>query len=124
MNMVEIKDFLARVEDSAGRDKALNDAFLEVGTALAEILAMLEKQGPDTAKAIAAALKGITVSMPKMDAPVVNVTVPEIKMPAINIPAPNVTVQMPEGKHKKLNLTITPNRAANGMATSYSITEA
>ena len=124
MNLSELQAFLSKAEDYAGRDKALTAAFMEVSTALADILQMLEKQGPETAKAIAAALRDIKVSMPEMKAP-------ELKMPApqvtVNVPEfkfPPIKVEMPtEAKRPKLRLSITPVRAANGMATSYTISE-
>jgi len=126
--LTDFKSLIERLEDSGARDKALTDAFLEVSTALADMLQLLEKQGPETAKTIAEALRSIKVDVsgqpelkmpeikfPDMPAPVVNVTVPEFK-----IPAPVVNI---ERSGKKVNLTITPVRGVNGMATSYTITE-
>jgi hypothetical protein len=119
LTLEELPALVAKLQDSAGRDKALTDAFLEVGTALADILALLEKQGPETANAISSALKELKITMPEAKAQQVNVTVPEI-----TVPAPQVTVNVPAQEHRKLSLKIVPKRGVNGMAESYTITEA
>lgn len=125
MNLADgLKELVERAENSVGRDKALNDALLEMGTALADILQMLEKQGPETAKAIAAALRDIKVSMPEMKAPEVNIPAPQVTVNVPEFKFPPIKVEMPaEAKRPKLRLSITPVRAANGMATSYTISE-
>jgi len=128
MNITDLQSFLAKMEESASRDKVFSDALLEVGTAMADMLGMLEKQGPETAKMIAAALRDIKITvpeqkMPEFKMPDIKVTVPEIKLPEMKMPAPQVTVNVPKQEHRKVSLRITPERAPNGMATSYTITE-
>ncbi len=121
MTLEELPALVAKLQDTAGRDKALTDAFLEVGTALADILSMLEKQGPETAKAIASALGELKISVPEAKAP--EFKMPELKMPDITIPAPVVNVSVPAQEYRKVSLRITPKRGVNGMAEFYTITE-
>jgi hypothetical protein len=124
MNLNDLQKLVDQLQDRAGEQKALRDAFLEVGTALADILQMLEKQGPDTAKAIAAALKDIKLSMPEIKAPEFTLPAPQVTVNVPEFKFPPIKVEMPaEAKRPKLRLSITPVRAANGMATSYTITE-
>lgn len=72
---MSIEDFpalLKKIEDRAGEQEAMRSTMLEIGTALADILQLLERSGPDTAKAIAAALGGLKLGEIKA-----NVTVPQ-----------------------------------------------
>lgn len=59
MNIEELPALLAKLEDRAGEQEAMRATMLEIGTTLADLLQLLERSGPDTAKAIAAALAGL-----------------------------------------------------------------
>ena len=129
-SMKDIAEFLQKAEDYAGRDKALREAFIEVGTAMADIVSLMEKQGPDTAKAIAAALKGISLSV-ETEAPNIKIDVKptpiEVKVsptpievtvqaPDIKIAAPVIHVMPSEkGGGWKFDIDFTPNGAIKGM---------
>lgn len=100
MSLADLQDFLAKVEDSAGRDAALREAFLEVGSAMADILSLLEKQGPEMAKAIAQALKDIKVDAQEKGSEIridVKPTPVEVNVaaPIVHVAAPNVTMAAP-----------------------------
>lgn len=71
-----------------------------------EMVDLMRQQGPESGKAIAAALGGL-----KITAPAITVNVPEIKMPA---------AQMTQAKGPT-ELVITPDRAPNGMPKSYTV---
>lgn len=95
MGLSDLQAFLAKIEDHAGRDALMREAFESVGTAVADILELLEKQGPEQIKAIAEALKGIKLAV-EMKAPEVRINVqptPVEVNPVINLPAPVVTLQ-------------------------------
>ena len=92
----DLKGVIEKLQDYAGRDQSLREAYLEVGTAVADVLALLEKQGPDMARAIADALKNIKLDMKapeiridvsptpvevRVAAPIVNVAAPVVNMP-------------------------------------------
>lgn len=117
MNLKELADLADRLEGIEARYKALETAILENGAAMAEILEMLSKQGPDTAAAIADALKGIKFTLPPMPEAKpaqVNVTVPEIRMPEIRLPEPaktndwttlKVSIPQPTGPARVMTIT-------------------
>lgn len=86
INLDELSALIKRLEDSDARYKMLETAIMEQGAAMAEILELLTKQGPDTARAIGDALKNLKITMPEPKAAQVNVTVPEIRMPEIKFP--------------------------------------
>lgn len=100
MSLDDLQAFLDKVRDGAARDNALREAFLEVGTAMADILGLLEKQGPELAGAIASALKHLKVQA-ELQAPEirveVNPTPVEVKVaaPTVNVQAPVVTFSPP-----------------------------
>ena len=117
MNLKDLAALADRLEGIEARYKALETAILENGQAMAEILEALRTQGPDTARAIAAALKNLTVSMPEPKAAQINVTVPEIRMPEIKIPAAptgaastdwtklSVAIKQPNGPDRVMTIT-------------------
>ena len=55
----ELPALLKKLEDRAGEQEALRSTMLTIGTALADLLQLQERSGPDTAKAIAAASAGL-----------------------------------------------------------------
>ena len=81
MNLKELADLAERLEGIEARYKALETAILENGAAMAEILELLTKQGPDTAKAIADALRNLKFTLPDSKPAEITVNVPEIKVP-------------------------------------------
>lgn len=97
MNIDELPKLAADLKEKFAQVENLNGAFLEIGTALADILALLEKQGPDTAQAIAGALKGISLSL---QAPSINVspTPVEVRVDAPPMPAPVIHLMEREQK--------------------------
>ena len=114
MNLKDLAALADRLEGIEARYKALETAILENGQAMAEILEALRTQGPDTAKAIAAALKNLTVNMPEPKAAQINVTVPEIRMPEITMPAMpaandwsklSVAIKQPNGPDRVMTIT-------------------
>jgi len=81
---------------------------------MAEILELLTKQGPDTARAIAAALKNLTVNMPEPKAAQITVNVPDIRIPDITLPAMpaandwsklSVAIKQPNGPDRVMTIT-------------------
>lgn len=86
INLNELSALIKRLEDSDARYKMLETAIMEQGAAMAEILELLAKQGPDTARAIGDALKNLKITMPEPKPAQVNVTVPEIRIPEIRMP--------------------------------------
>lgn len=117
LNMADLTAFLKKAEDYAGRDKALHDAFMEVSTALADILQMLEKQGPETAKAIAKALQDIKFTC-ELKAPTVNIDVKPTPV-QVNVQPAKVEVQlMPAAPDKggwKFDFETAPSGAIKSM---------
>ena len=117
MNLEDLAAVVKKLEDHEARYKMLETAIMEQGAAMAEILELLTKQGPDTARAIAAALKNLTVNMPEPKAAQINVTVPEIRMPEIKIPAApagaasadwtklSVAIKQPNGPDRVMTIT-------------------
>lgn len=98
MNINDLPELLKQLQDRASEQKALKDAFLEISSTMADILAMLEKSGPDTAKAIAAALRGIRIEA-TTKAPDVSVNVKPTPVEVTVQPARvDVTVQAPDIK--------------------------
>lgn len=72
MNIEDLPALLKKIEDRSGEQEAMRSTMLEIGTALADMLQLLERSGPETAKAIAAALGGLKLGEIKA-----NVTVPQ-----------------------------------------------
>ena len=114
MNLEDLAAVVKKLEDYDARYKMLETAIMEQGAAMAEILELLTKQGPDTARAIAAALKNLTVNMPEPKAAQINVTVPEIRMPEITMPAMpaandwsklSVAIKQPNGPDRVMTIT-------------------
>lgn len=114
MNLEDLAAVVKKLEDHDARYKMLETAIMEQGAAMAEILELLTKQGPDTARAIAAALKNLTVNMPEPKAAQINVTVPEIRMPEIKMPAMpaandwsklSVAIKQPNGPDRVMTIT-------------------
>lgn len=131
MNLNDLPKLLQQLEDRAGEQKALKDAFLEIGSSLADILSLLEKTGPDTAKAIAAALRGIRVEA-TMKAPDVTINVKPtpvevtvqparvdvtVQAPDIQVAAPVVHIMPPERSSGawEFDFTYANNGVLNGM---------
>ncbi len=86
MNIEDLPKLLSKLEDRAAEQEAMKSAMLEISTTLADLLALLEKQGPETARAIADSLKSLTI----------NQAAPTITIPPS--PAPVVTVMEKEDK--------------------------
>lgn len=74
MDIKDLQTILDKIEDRAGEQEAMRSTMLEIGTALADIVQLLERSGPDTAKAIATALKSVRIGDINVPAPVVHVT--------------------------------------------------
>ena len=116
---MNISDLPKRFEAIESRLSGLDsqaDAYLEIGTALADILTMLEKQGPANAKQIATALQDVRLTLGTkeiealkqevrltVDAPDVTIAPAEVNVtnqvtvqPAdVNVRAPDVKVSAP-----------------------------
>lgn len=90
MNINDLPKRFEAIESRLSGLDAQADAYLEIGTALADILTMLEKQGPANAKSIADALKQVHLSL---DTKELSAIKPEIN---VTVDAPPVTVQAPE----------------------------
>jgi hypothetical protein len=97
MNLSELQAVAEKLQNSIKRDEALEGMLTEASTALADILAHLEKAGPDQAKAFADALKGVKLQIEtKSDAAVVNVAPTPVTVRVIEAKAPTVNVQVPQ----------------------------
>lgn len=86
MDLNELSALADRLEGIEARYTALETLIQENGHAMSEILELLSKQGPDTANAIADALRSLHIMLPEQKAAQVNVTVPEIRMPEFKFP--------------------------------------
>lgn len=83
----QIEDGLAELNAARAEIKAMHEHTLRIGLSLSEILEHMEKQGPESAKAIADALSGV---LGKLN---VSVAMPPIAMPPINVPAAQIVMQ-------------------------------
>ena len=107
--LLEISTALADMADTMERrdtqaseaiKAAVQAAAAEISSPLADLLAAIEKAGPDTARTIAAALENM-----RQEAPAVNVTVP----------VPEVTVTMPASAGWRFEVDYHPNGAIKGL---------
>lgn len=107
--MLEISTALADMADTMERrdaqaseaiKSAVQAAAAEISGPLADLLAAIEKAGPETASTIAAALAGM-----RQEQPAVNVTVP----------APQVNVEMPAAAGWRFEVDYHPNGAIKGL---------
>jgi len=117
MNLQDLAALADRLEGIEARYKALETAILENGQAMAEILEALRTQGPDTAKAIASALKNLSVNMPEQKPAQITVNVPDIRIPEIVLPAAptgaastdwtklSVAIKQPNGPDRIMTIT-------------------
>lgn len=99
MNINDLPELLKQLENRAGEQKEFKAALLEISTSMAEILAQLEKNGPELAKAIAKELRGLRINAVVGTPDVtVNVKAPQVTVeaPKVNVQAPSVTVNVPD----------------------------
>lgn len=90
MSVPELMDFMQKVQDGASRDAAMREALLEIGTAMADMLAAAEKSGPEMVKAFAASLRELRLELKAPDIHInVKPTPVEVKVePVIQVAAP------------------------------------
>jgi len=72
MQVEQLVDVVKQLQDRAAEQEALRATMLEIGTALSDIVQLLEKSGPETAKAIATALKNVRIGDINVPAPTVH----------------------------------------------------
>lgn len=111
LDLEELQALASRLEklDKEGmgaRLLQLETTYADMLEKFTEMVGLLKQQGPDSARAIAQALGGL-----KLGENQITVNVPEIKIPA-------ATVSPTKGPAE---LVITPDRAPNGVAKSYTI---
>ena len=84
MNLNDLPALLKKFEDHDSRYAALQEHVIEMGQAMSDVVALLEKQGPlladAIAKGMAEAMKGL--KFPEAKAPAINVSVPPFDIPA------------------------------------------
>lgn len=83
----QIEEGLAELNAARAEIKAMHEHTLRIGLSLSEILEHMEKQGPESAKAIADALSGV---LGKLN---VSVAMPPLTLPPINVPASQIVMQ-------------------------------
>lgn len=106
----DIQKLLDAMKDRGAEMKTFEGLLGEISAALADIVGLMEKPKTESKAEkneyapLVAAIKGITLNVPEQKAPVINMT-------------------MPDKPARKLKLSITVERHANGMAKSYAISE-
>lgn len=111
--MSAIEESLQEISVSVAELVAQGDAnaLSEVGLALAEIIAMLEKPKENLAEAITAGLRGLTIPAPK--APDIKVTVQPAQVTVMPAPAPiqtgwKLTITSRDGNGQVREISLTP----------------
>lgn len=96
-----------RVESGLAEIKQVRDSMstdiLQLGQSMAEILDLLQRQGPDTAKAIAQALANLKI---QAATPSINLS-PNFTLPALRMDPIEVRLPTPTQDARKLALTVT-----------------
>lgn len=72
MNVQDLVAVVQRLEDRGAEQEALRITMAEISTSLADLLALLERSGAETAKAIAEGLKNVRLGQINVPAPVVH----------------------------------------------------
>lgn len=119
-NKKALNDLIDKIKTKQFRDGEAKGLIQTIGEEIKTQLSPLfeahsKEMTSKVGDALAKAVEGLKVDVPKQDQPNITVTVPDVHVPEFNIPTPQVTVNVPKAETPIVNVTPAPVTFPDGM---------